>query len=90
MNPQTSQQTTISQKARETIDRLNLHGFEYIGERIERWPAHICLKRNDAQVWVVEVTLNGLVSTQGSGKQPVDFFTWQLHHQSRLLYTEAE
>jgi hypothetical protein len=50
----------------------------------------VMLLCNADSSWTVEVTQMGLVKTWNESRDWSDFYTWQLHNQSRLLYTEAE
>jgi hypothetical protein len=69
------------------IDGLQLHGFTLQAMRKEDG---VFLLRNNDSSWTVEVTQMGLVKTWNESRDWSDFYTWQLHNQSRLLYTEAE
>ena len=76
-----------SQDFLRAIDGLQLHGFTLQAMRKEDG---VFLLRNADASWTIEVTQMGLVRTWNESNNWSDFFTWQLHNQSRLLYTEAE
>ena len=77
----------LSQSFSRAIDGLKLHGFTIQSMRKEDG---VFLLRNADATWTVEVTPMGSVRTWNESSNWTDFFTWQLHNQSRLLYSEEE
>ena len=69
------------------VEGLELHGFT--PQTMRRGDGVLLLCNADSS-WTVEVTQTGLVRTQNESSDWADFYTWQFHNQSRLLYTEAE
>ena len=76
-----------SQDFSRAIDGLQLHGFTLQSMRKEDGTLILC---NADATWIVEVTQMGLVRTLGGKRAWTDFYTWQFHNQSRLMYSEAE
>lgn len=91
MNHHTSlenqQATALNKDFSRAIDGLKLHGFTLHSMRKEDGVLLLC---NADSSWTVEVTQMGLVRTLGGKRAWTDFYTWQFHNQSRLMYTEAE
>ena len=83
---ETQQAIALSNDFSRAIDGLKLHGFTIQSMRKEDGVLLLC----NADSWTVEVTQMGLVRTLGGKRAWTDFYTWQLHNQSRLLYSEEE